>query len=494
MRAKQTPRLPGLSPGLPHIVNLPKKLLIQKELEPPFRGKINHPTATKKSDSSEMQIRGNKGKRLRLQLDEDLKTPTPRGAKHLDFRKAVYPTYDTPNDGGETLFGYKHSWAAKIYATKDHNDAVRLIKRQKASTWYLSLECDEFVDKVKECVLWRDIELAHVKFDTVAVSAFLERHYPETYTMHLPFGKMGITPDDCHNITGLPVEGKCLREGCNPSMSYEALEYFALKCLGWDARKSQCEFRRAVRSPQRGDEYNPREANGPLKKNVKKFKLVKLKEAFGGTKKKVEKGKLVMDRETLRHHVTAFWLYMLGTVIFPEEMSKGSRIKCNQIGGYLTLVQVWIYDHFRKLGLPRAKDPYPYDQPTIRKWLFLDAQKKSKEEQLTSLREKLDKLTVNDVVFHPYAVPDDVSVGEDDLNAFSGVTPYYGPIWYPNGYTIYNPRRILRQLCCVQMDPDVEKENFTLMVQGTKNTEKYFEPNHEPTPAVAHWNALTNYL
>ncbi|RZC61143.1 hypothetical protein C5167_022906 [Papaver somniferum] len=43
------------------------------------------------------------------------------------------------------------------------------------------------------------------------------------------------------------------------------------------------------------------------------------------------------------------------------------------------------------------------------------------------------------------------------------------------------------------MDPDVEQENFTLQVQGTKNSDKYFEPKHEPTHAVAHWNALTTY-
>ncbi|XP_026384159.1 uncharacterized protein LOC113279705 [Papaver somniferum] len=197
----------------------------------------------------------------------------------------------------------------------------------------MRLSCDEFATKVKECMLWKAIELAHVEFDIVAVSAFLERHYPETYTMHLPFVEMGITPDDCHNITGLPVEGKCLQEGYNPSMSYEALEDLALKCLGWDARKSQYEFRRAVRSPQRGDEYNPREANGTLKKKVKKFKLVKWKAAFGGTKKKVEKGMFVMDRETLRHHVTAFWLCMLGTVIFPD--TSGNRMDAH----YLQLLE-----------------------------------------------------------------------------------------------------------------------------------------------------------
>ncbi|XP_026451629.1 uncharacterized protein LOC113351940 [Papaver somniferum] len=125
------------------------------------------------------------------------------------------------------------------------------------------------------------------------------------------------------------------------------------------------------------------------------------------------------------------------------EMSKGSRIKTTQIGGYLTLIQVWIYDHFPKLGLARKTPNYPYNEPTAGKWVFLDAQKKSKEEQLASLREQLDDLTVNDMVFHPYTVPDDVPVDEDDLNGYSSVSAYYGPIWHPHGYTIYNPRRIL---------------------------------------------------
>ncbi|XP_026442174.1 uncharacterized protein LOC113341561 [Papaver somniferum] len=229
-------------------------------------------------------------------------------AETMKRRKRMDPTYGTPNDGGATLFGYKHSWAAKIYASKDHKDAVHVTKRQKASKWDLYKECAEFQAKVKECVLYKATELAHADFDVVAVSAFLERHYPETYTMHLLFGEMAITPDDCHHITGLPLEGKCLREGYNLSMSYEALEALAQKFLGWDARKSQCEFRRSVRSPKKGDEYNAYEANGAKKKTVKKFKLVKLKAAFSEIKKKVEKEKLVMDAETLRHHVTAYWL------------------------------------------------------------------------------------------------------------------------------------------------------------------------------------------
>lgn len=105
---------------------------------------------------------------------------------------------------------------------------------------------------------------------------------------------------------------------------------------------------------------------------VKKFKLVRLKESFADTAKKLKRGRLVMDDENIKHHVTAYWLYQLETVIFPDtsgnrvdahylqilenldeinnyswapgvlafvlgEMDKGSRIKTTQIGGYLTL-------------------------------------------------------------------------------------------------------------------------------------------------------------
>lgn len=161
-------------------------------------------------------------------------------------------------------------------------------------------------------------------------------------------------------------------------MSYEAVEALTLKCLGWDPRKAQCEFRRSVKEPKRGDEYNPKEENGASKKMVKKFKLVRLKEAFVDTAKKTKRGLLMMDEENLKHHVTAYWLYQLETVIFPDtsgnrvdahylqilenldeinnyswapgvlafvlgEMAKRSRIKTTQIGGYLTLIQVTFY-------------------------------------------------------------------------------------------------------------------------------------------------------
>ncbi|XP_026419813.1 glutamic acid-rich protein-like [Papaver somniferum] len=85
MRTKQTPRLPGSSPGLAHIANIPNQFQIDKQLEAKLRDQIKHPTGKKKSDSSQMQIRGNKGKRSNPHLYEDLKTPTP-GRIHLDFR------------------------------------------------------------------------------------------------------------------------------------------------------------------------------------------------------------------------------------------------------------------------------------------------------------------------------------------------------------------------------------------------------------------------
>ncbi|XP_026458390.1 uncharacterized protein LOC113358885 [Papaver somniferum] len=57
----------------------------------------------------------------------------------------------------------------------DHQNAVRVLKRQKNKVWKIENECDEVRLAVFNCVLWNGIQHAHQKFDVVTVSAFAER-------------------------------------------------------------------------------------------------------------------------------------------------------------------------------------------------------------------------------------------------------------------------------------------------------------------------------
>lgn len=83
---------------------------------------------------------------------------------------------------------------------------------------------------------------------------------------------------------------------------------------------------------------------------------------------------------------------------------------------------------------------------------------------------------------------------DDDVIHFSLVSGYNGPLFYPGGCTMYNPRRILRQLCCVQNVPQVERFNFKVKKVGTKNTEMNFTPKYDPAPSVDHRNNIGDYI
>ncbi|XP_026458677.1 uncharacterized protein LOC113359221 [Papaver somniferum] len=85
---------------------------------------------------------------------------------------------------------------------------------------------------------------------------------------------------------------------------------------------------------------------------------------------------------------------------------------------------------------------------------------------------------------------------EEDVEIidFSPVAAYNGPLFHPGGCTMYNPRKVLRQLSCIQSVPQVEDFNFKVKKQGTKNTEKNFFPKYDPAPSVDHWRNFGNYL
>ncbi|XP_026400009.1 protein MAIN-LIKE 1-like [Papaver somniferum] len=234
-----------------------------------------------------------------------------------------------------------------------------------------------------------------------------------------------------------------------------------------------------------------------------------------------------MTEEKTKHHVIAYFLYQLGTIFFPDtsghvvnahylqlldpldevnnyswgiavlsfvqvELRKASRLRSLYFGGLYTLVQVWVYDHFPKLQLSNARTPWPFGKPTAGKYEFLNSHEQNKGKKVLELRETLDKLTVEDVVFHPYSIASDEDEEDIDVIDFSPVAGYNEPLFHHGGCTMYNPRRVLRQLSCVQSVPQVE--NFKVKKAGTKNSEKNFIPKYDPAPSVDHWKNFGDYL
>ncbi|KAI3832832.1 hypothetical protein MKX03_026593, partial [Papaver bracteatum] len=58
------------------------------------------------------------------------------------------------------------------------------------------------------------------------------------------------------------------------------------------------------------------------------------------------------------------------------------------------------------------------------------------------MRQKLDNITAEEVIFNPYK---DIRLGTMEY-----VMYYHGPLFHPNGFSMYNPMRIMRQLGFIQ--------------------------------------------
>lgn len=171
--------------------------------------------------------------------------------------------------------------------------------------------------------------------DMITCSAIVERFQPETGTMHMPFGEVGIEADAPKHIQGLKVRGKAVGVGFK-DMDWEEMYPWAKKVLGWDRAKAELECCRAKK------DVDEKDFGGINKKNkIRFFKLANLKKEFEGTLNPSEDR--VVDEEAVRHTAGAYVLYHLGALIFPD--STGNLVSTNylQLLGDLTTLDEYAW-------------------------------------------------------------------------------------------------------------------------------------------------------
>ncbi|XP_026459070.1 protein MAIN-LIKE 1-like [Papaver somniferum] len=216
---------------------------------------------------------------------------------------------------------------------------------------------------------------------------------------------MAITPDDGQKISGLRTHGKNVYSSVY-EMTWDELYVLAEVTLGLPKDKTKLEFACAAKEVKFVDSST---------KKLKKIKFTALKKCFGDTNEKISKGELVMDEVTAMRTATAYLLHTLGSVIFPdnsgnkvsaqylqllkdlkschkyswgtatlsfllEKLETASRLTSRNIGGYFTVLQVWIYDHFPDLNLVKEDDKWVDTFPTSAKWSFKENKKRNKKE------------------------------------------------------------------------------------------------------------------
>ncbi|XP_026381007.1 protein MAINTENANCE OF MERISTEMS-like [Papaver somniferum] len=233
--------------------------------EQPLKGvqtEIDKEVQSSEEETPEMRIiRNQKGKmknredqpEVEEQQQPDKKDATPRvvGLHIPDDDDVIYARDDgllhsLPADGGKVLIAYRESWAKRIYETPSHCRAVRVLRHQRDAHWDLFKEVLEVIVIVKASDLWPAIKYGHQECDRVTASAFAERFAPETYTFHIPFGEMTITPDDANKITGLRVTGESV-DATFYNMIWDELYKLAKETLGWTRSITELEFCCSVR-------------------------------------------------------------------------------------------------------------------------------------------------------------------------------------------------------------------------------------------------------
>ncbi|RZC63210.1 hypothetical protein C5167_024972 [Papaver somniferum] len=340
-----------------------------------------------------------------------------------------------PRYGGKVLFGYPGSWAHCISETIDHKDAARLFRHQssfkKMELCSLEGECARVIDLVENSGLYNVVLNSVIAYDKVAVSSFCERYHAEVDTFQLPFREMAITPDDAKQILGLQKTN---------GLFYKGLKY-------------------------------PK----------KEFKLVDIRNMFSGREKKEKEGGL-SDMEC-RYAAAGYLLYVLASVIFPD--SEGNRVSANLLQLLDPLEDVWIYDHFPSLIKDNEdvelNPQWSKGSPTGTKYLFTGSQDREQTDALIQMRQKLDNITDKEVVFNPYK--------NNRVGLMEDVVYYHGPLFHPNGFSMYNPIRIMRQLGFIQDSPDADYvPPFKHKLEKCEADEAGIKVAYEPEVDVKHWN------
>ncbi|KAI3997547.1 hypothetical protein MKX01_029378 [Papaver californicum] len=339
--------------------------------------------------------------------------------------------------------------------------------------WPIDKECLEVQEYVKLSGLYPLIKHGHDKIDRALVNAFCERWYPETNTYHLPFGEMTPTIEDVERITGLAAKGQIVDgQFSGKTMTWENMYPLIKRTLG--KTKAQLEKDKAL--------------CGTAKKLEKKLKLKWLRDKF---KSKENDSKTRKDQ-----CARAYLLYVIGSIICGDKsgasinvyflqcledlnkvntyswataclaciyhhLGQGSRSEVSSMAGCMTVLQVWVYDHFPTLQRHDIKSGYEESEP--RAALYVAKQlERNLELDLVELREKLDDLTKVEVTWDPYKLMRDGSVRQ--------IAHYIGPLKCFKVVEWHNPNRVLRQFGVIQ---DIPSDVFLDKIKTVSNPRSF---------------------
>ncbi|KAL5153902.1 Protein MAIN-LIKE 1 [Glycine soja] len=237
--------------------------------------------------------------------------------------------------------------------------------------------------------------------DRGLLSAFVERWHQETSSFHLPVGELTITLDDVSSLLHLPVIGDL--------HAFQPLHVDDVVQMLVDLLMVSTEFARVetaqcrepyVRLQWVRDIYQRRCQAGHWTAAARAYLLHLLGCTLFANKSATNVH--VVYLEALRDlSMTLRYAWGVAALVHMyDQLNDASMSHSRQLGGYITLLQCWIYVHFPSVVESTADQDYDEASPHACRWIA--TKKTVKSIRTPAYRERLDRLRISDVYWIPY--------------------------------------------------------------------------------------------
>ncbi|KAH1226003.1 Protein MAIN-LIKE 1 [Glycine max] len=277
------------------------------------------------------------------------------------------------------------------------------------------------------------------------LSSFIERWHRETSSFHLPMGELTITLDDVSSLLYLPVVGDL--HAFQPLHVDDAVQMLVdLLMVSVESIRAEIGQCRGpyVRLQWVRDIYECRCQAGHWIAAAHAY----LHHLLGCTllANKSATNVHVVNLKALRDlsQTGRYAWGMAALVHMYDQLNDASISSSRQLGGYITLLQCWIYEHFPSVAESTTNQDYDEDSPHACSWIAM--KKTMKSIHTPAYRERLDRLWISDVCWIPY--------GEHrPVRDFHLISCYSGLLRWGPVAVYYQPERVVRQFGYTQTIP-----------------------------------------
>ncbi|KAH1209363.1 Protein MAIN-LIKE 1 [Glycine max] len=237
--------------------------------------------------------------------------------------------------------------------------------------------------------------------DRGLLSSFVERWHWETSNFHLPVEELTITLDDVSSLLHLPVVGDL--HDFQPLHVDDAVQML-MDLLMVSAESARAETTQCrgpyVRLQWVRDIYERRCQAGHWTAAARAYLLHLLGCTLFANKSATNVHDIYLEALCDLSMTERYAWGVAALVHMYDQLNDASISHSRQLGGYITLLQCWIYEHFPSVADSTADQDY--DKDSLRAYRWIAMKKTVKSIRTPAYRERLDRLRIPDVCWIPY--------------------------------------------------------------------------------------------